>query len=204
MLGYDQNILIDTIFIKLPNGLLYYGQPFCNPTSVVRLGLDCKVEYTNANQGIMPEAHNIWVQYMQSEENDLDNIFQQRIPSFPILYFSWTPPNQIHQLPEHLPAGIALSMLSKRCKKPQQWVLHPQAQEYTVVIQTKFKDHHGYADCVDGFIQVVKQTNKMHIVPVGAMVGPAHLVRENAASSGIDSVWLVNNHVDVDAYLIVY
>jgi hypothetical protein len=56
MLGYDQNVLIDSIFIKLQNGLLYYRQPFHTPTSVERLRLDCKVEYTNANQGIMPEA----------------------------------------------------------------------------------------------------------------------------------------------------
>jgi len=85
VLGYDQNVLIDSIFIKLQNGLFYYHQPFYNPTSVERLGLDCKVEYTNANQGIMPEAHNIWVQYTQSEENDLDNTFQGRILSSPVL-----------------------------------------------------------------------------------------------------------------------
>jgi len=95
MLGYDQNVLIDSIFIELQNGLLYYHQPFHNPTSVERPGLDCKVEYTNANQGVMREAHNIWVQCTQSEENDLDNTFQGRIPSFPVLHFSWTPPNQI-------------------------------------------------------------------------------------------------------------
>jgi len=59
VLGYDQNVLIDIIFIKLQNGLLYYRQPFHNPTSVECLGLDCMVEYTNANQEIMPEAHNI-------------------------------------------------------------------------------------------------------------------------------------------------
>jgi len=35
-----------------------------------------------------------------------------------------------------------------------------------VVIPTKYKDPHGWADCVDGFIRVVKQTDKMHIVPV--------------------------------------
>jgi len=91
VLGYDQNVLLDSILIKLQNGLLYYSQPFHNPTSVERLGLDCKVEYTNANQGIMPEAHNIWVQYTQSEENDHDNTFQGQIPCFLVLYFSWTP-----------------------------------------------------------------------------------------------------------------
>jgi len=117
MLGYDQNVRIDSIFIKLQNGLLYYRQPFYNPTSVECLGLDCKVEYTNANQGIMPEAHNSWVQYTQSEENDLDNTFQGPIPSFPVLYFSWTPPNHILQFQVCLPAGKAISTFSQRCKK---------------------------------------------------------------------------------------
>jgi hypothetical protein len=92
VLGYDQNVLIDSVFIKLQNRLLYYCQPFHCPTSVEHLGLDCKVEYTDANQGIMPQYHNIWVQYMNSE---LDNTFQGRVLSFPVLYFSWTPPNQI-------------------------------------------------------------------------------------------------------------
>jgi len=46
--------------------------------------------------------------------------------------------------------------------------------------------------------------NKIHIVPSGVIVGPAHLVRENAASDGMDSVWLVNDDVDVDMYWTVY
>jgi len=177
VLRYDQNILIHSIFVKLQNGLLYYRQPFHNPTSVEHLGLDCKVEYTNANQGIMPEAHNIWVQYTQDEENDLNNTFQGWIPSFPVLNFSWTPPNQIIQFQECLPAGKAISTFSKRCKRTQQWVLRPEAQEYTVVIPTKFKDLHGWVESVDRFIRVFKQTNNMHIVHVGAIVGLAHLVR---------------------------
>jgi len=86
----------------------------------------------------------------------------------------------------------------------QQWVLCPQAQEYAVVIPTKYKDLHAWADCVDGFIRVVKKTNKMHIVPVEAIVGPAHLVQTNAASGGMDSVCLLNNHVDLDTYWTVY
>ena len=73
-----------------------------------------------------------------------------------------------------------------------------------MVIPTKYKNPHGQADCVDRFIRVVKQTNQMHIVPFGAIVGLAHLVRENAASDRIDSVWLVNNHVDLDTYWTVY
>jgi hypothetical protein len=190
VLGYDQNVLTDDIFIKLQNGLLYCRQPFHFPTSGEHLRLDCKVENMNANQGIMPESQNIWVQYTDS---DLDNTFQGRVHSFLVLYFRWTPPNQILQSQKCLPAGNSISTFSTRCKTTQQWILHPHPQEYTVVIPTKYKDQHGWADCVDGFIQVVKQTDKMHILPVGAIVGPAHLVRENdAASDRIDSVWLVN------------
>jgi len=150
----------------------------------------------------MPESHNIWVQYMDS---DLDNTFQGQDSSFHVLYFSWTPLNQILQFQECLPAGNLISAFSTRCKKIQQWILRPQPLEYEVVIPTKYKDPHSWADCIDGFIRVVKQTDKMHIEPVGAIVGPAHLVTENnAASDRIDSVWLVNNHVDRDTYWTVY
>jgi hypothetical protein len=84
-------------------------------------------------------------------------------------------------------------------------MLHPQPQEYAVVIATKYKDLHSWADCVDGFIQVVKQTDKMHLVPVGAIVGPASVVRQtNATTDRIDGIWLVNTHVDLDTYWTVY
>jgi hypothetical protein len=74
-----------------------------------------------------------------------------------------------------------------------------------VVIPAKYKDLHGWADCVDGFIWVVKQTDKMHIVPDAAIVGPAHLVQENnAASDRINTIWLVNNDVNLDTYWTVY
>ena len=149
VVGYDQNVLIDNIFIKLHNGLLYFCQPFHCPTSVECLGLDCKVEYTNANQGIILESHNIWIQYTAS---DLDNTFQCHVPLVPVIYFSLIPPNQILQYQEHLPTGNAILTIFKRCKKTQQWILRPHPQEYAVVIPTKYKDRHGWADCVDGFI----------------------------------------------------
>jgi len=117
VLGYDQNVLIDIVFVKLQDGMLYYRQQFHCPTSVERLGLNCKVEYTDANQGITPESHNIWVQYTDS---DLNNPFQGRVHSFPVLYFSWTPLNQILQFQECLPAGKSISTVSKRCKKTHQ------------------------------------------------------------------------------------
>jgi hypothetical protein len=204
VIGYDQNVLLVSIFSTFQTGLLNYHQPLHNPTSVEHLGLDCKVEYTNANQQIMPQFHNIWVQYTQSEENHLDNTFQGQVPSLPVLYLSWTPPNQILQYQNLQPPGRALSTISKRCQTTQQCASRPQAQEHAVVIPTMFKALHGWADCVYRFIQVVKQMNKMHTVPIGAIVGPAHLVRQNAALGSIDSIRLVNIHVDLDAYWTVY
>jgi len=196
VLGYDQNVLRDCIFIKLRIGLLYYHQPFHCHTSVEHLGLDCKVEYTNANQGIMPESHNIWVQYTDS---DLNNTFKAWVLCFPVLYWSWTPQNQILQFREHLPVRRTISTISMRCTKSQQWMLRHQPQEYAAVIPIMYIDPHGLADCVDGFSWVVTQTDKMHIVRIRAIVGPAQLVRENnAASDRIDCVWLVNNHLDLD------
>jgi hypothetical protein len=138
-------------------------------------------------------------------ESDLDNTFQGRDPSFTVLYFGWTPLNQIVQFQDHLLAGKSISTFSRRCKKTQQWILPPQPQEYAVVIPTKYKDPHCWADCVDGFICVVKQADTMHSVPVRAIVGPAHLVRENnAASDTMDCVWLVNHPADLDIYWTVY
>jgi hypothetical protein len=193
VLGYAQNVLLDSIFIKLQNGVSYYHQPFHRCTSVERLGLHCKVEYTDANEGIIPESHNMWVQYTES---NLDNTFEGRVPSFPVLYCSRTPPNQILKFQGHLPTGKAICIFSKRFKKTQQWILCTQVLEYAVVIPTMYKHAYGWADGVDGYILDFKLTDIMHIVPVGAIVGPPQLVRENVASDRIDSVRLVNNHVD--------
>lgn len=43
-----------------------------------------------------------------------------------------------------------------------------------MVIPRKYKDGHARTDCVDGFIQVIKETYMMHNVPVEAIVGPEH------------------------------
>jgi hypothetical protein len=146
VLGYGQNVLLDSILITPQNGRLYYRQPFHNATAVECLGHDSQAEYTNANQGIMLEAHNIWVQYTHSGENDLNNTFKGQIPSFSVLFFSWTPPNQICHFQTRLPAEKAISTFSKRCNNSHQWVLRPRAQEYVVVIPTKYNDLHGWAD----------------------------------------------------------
>ena len=94
--------------------------------------------------------------------------------------------------------------ISKRCKKTHQWILHPQAQEYAVVSSTKSKDLHCWAGCVDKFIQMFKLSDMLHIVPVGAIIGPVHSKQENGTSDRSDSIWVGNNQVDLDSYCTVY
>jgi len=78
--------------------------------------------------------------------------------------------------------------------------LRSQAQEYAIVIPTRFEELYGWTDCIDGFSQTVKQTSKIHYVPVRAIVALSNVERKNAASDTIDTVWLLNNRVDLDIY----
>jgi len=68
----------------------------------------------------------------------------------------------------------------------------------------KYRDLYDWADSVDSCIWVVKLTEKMHIVPLRAIVGHAHLVPENSASDWFDCVLLVDDHIDLDTYCNVY
>lgn len=61
-----------------------------------------------------------------------------------------------------------------------------------------------YTYCIDWFVWIIQQTDKLHIVPVGAIVGLLHLVWENTASDIIDRIGLVNNHIDLNTYSRVY
>ena len=126
-LRYDQYVHIDSIFIKLQNGLLYYCQQFHCPTYVQHLELDCKVEHTNTNQGIMPESYHIWVQYTENVENDHNNNFQGRVPCVSIPYLSCTPPNLIFQYPECLPPEQCYRPCPKGVNRPRTgyYVLNP-------------------------------------------------------------------------------
>jgi len=133
VLRCHQNVLTDSILIKFQNGLLYYCEWFHCTTSAERLEHDCKVAYTNANQGIMPESHNIWVQYMES---DLPNNIQGLDPSFCVVHFGCTPLNAILHFQKDQPNRKTVLTFSKRCKKTQQWISCSQAEKDLVVIPT--------------------------------------------------------------------
>jgi len=71
-------------------------------------------------------------------------------------------------------------------------------------IPTKYNDLHCFADCVDRFIWVFKHTDWMHIVAVRAIIRQENVVQQNFASDRINSIWLVNYHLDLDTYWTVY
>jgi hypothetical protein len=131
------------------------------------------VEYNNANQGIMPQSHKIWIQHTG---RDFDNTFQGQVDSCLVLYFSRTLLNQILGFLQHLPGRKMILTILKRCKKTHQCLLHSQVQEYAVVVSTKYNNPPGWPDCIDAFIWVVEQTDKMHIDPDGAIARLEHLV----------------------------
>jgi len=142
------------------------------------------VEYANVNQGIKPDSHNCLVQYMQC---DLNNTFQGRDPSVPVLEFSCALPNQFLQFQGSLQAWNMISTCSKRCKNTEQLILCPPAEEDAMVFPAKYNNPIGSTDCLHRSIQIVQQTEKMYIVPVRASIGPAYLVCANSASTRIDS-----------------
>lgn len=72
------------------------------------------------------------------------------------------------------------------------------------MIPTKYNDRSGWAECVDWFIGVVRQTDMIYIVPVGTIVGLAQMVQQNSALDRNDSRWLVNIHVVFGTYWMVF
>jgi len=167
---YDQNGLLDTVLFKLQNGLLLHHQPFPSPISVECLVLYYKMEYMDANQEIISETYNIWVQYIESEENDLNYPFQSPVYSCPELYFCWTPLNQILQCQKFLSASIRMLALSNCYTKTQPWILYPQVQVYVVAIPIQIKDQHSWADWIHRFMHVVKCTKPIYHKPEEAVV----------------------------------
>jgi len=81
------------------------------------------------------------------------------------------------------------------CKNGEQYVYYMKVQEDALVIQIKYEDLAHYLNSFDEFIQVVKQTDTLHIVPVGEFVIVAHWVRENAVLHRMDSVRFVNKQM---------
>jgi hypothetical protein len=66
--------------------ILYCWQFLCS-TPVEHLELNRKVEYTTTNQYIIHESNTICFYCLNSDENYLNDIFQDQVPSFLILLF---------------------------------------------------------------------------------------------------------------------
>jgi hypothetical protein len=138
-----------------------------------------------AKEDVVSETHSYWVQDMES---DCENAFQGRVPTFPSSQGRWTPPIGILQCENYIPARRTILMFSKTYRTTQQWMLYLQVQEYASVGPTKYQDLHRCAACVDSFIWVAIQSDKMHIAHVVSIIGLAYLVRENTALDNINSI----------------
>jgi hypothetical protein len=56
------------------------------------------------------------------------------------------------------------------------------------------------ADCIDVIIWVDQYTDQMYIESIGAIVGLAHVLVENAASGSIHTLWHIKNPLYLDNY----
>jgi len=148
LLSHYENVLQENLIIQFQNCQFHCYQPFERANSVYYLGLEFIVEYTNGNQGIMPESHNNRVQCMPSKENHLHNIFKLSVPACPGINFRSIPWNLTFHLQESLSARNMISTYSRRFKKTQWCVLSAQTWQYEVVIITTYKDSYGWANCV--------------------------------------------------------
>ena len=97
--------------------MFHNHQPFHSPTFVQYLGVDSKVEYADTSEEMIPESHNNWVHYMQSDENDIVNSFKGQVTSFPVLYLSWTETNHSLQCLKHFQARPITLIYAKWCNK---------------------------------------------------------------------------------------
>ena len=137
VLRYHQREFIHSIFVWLQSGHLYHGQWYNIRPSVQHQGIDCKIDYTNINEGIMSEYHHIEVKYIESEMNDLDCSYHGQDSSVLGSYSSCTPANQIFQCLEPLLSGKIIVICITKCNMPPQWVSGVLAQVYVVDIKQK-------------------------------------------------------------------
>jgi len=137
------------------------------------------MEYTNANQQIIAESHVIRVQDMESEQDGHYNTCDISVHSFWVLYSSWTPPIHILQLQKCPTGRRTMLIFSTPYKKIQWWILQSQSQEYIAVTPIRWNDLYCCTDCVGGFTLIVKQINKIQLIPIVATLELAHFVGES-------------------------
>jgi len=74
---------------------------------------DITIKQTNADEAKVRKSYSVWVQHAESEHKHNDDNTEGRVRFFPILYYTFTPPNMILYVGEHLPEGKILFTFSK-------------------------------------------------------------------------------------------
>jgi len=144
----------------------------------------------------MSKCHNIWVQYTES---DLDNTFQGRVPSF--LYYSLAGPRWIRSS-NFRSACLPENQYRPFLKGQEESTMDIMSSSSRIYSDDTNKIQRSawlgwlcwqiYPDCKTDWYDAYYTFE--------AIVWPVHLVRQNAASDMIDSIWLVNDHVELDTY----
>jgi len=133
-----------------------------------------------------------------SNGGDHDNTFHGQLSSFRISYFNWPLPSLIPLSQQPLLGRNKISHSCIRCKKSIQSILYSWYQQYLVIIALQYNCSYSWTDWRDVFLWVVKWTSQMYITPIRAFVEWVHSVVENATLDWIDSVQLVNKHLEFD------
>ena len=182
------------------NKVRFVANGFHAPLVFARGLLDCSVQ--NVTSCLYKRPPQVVWERLDSSDN-IDGLRGRR-PAFPLLYFSLSPPLKVLDIQDViLKSRGSLKVFSKFIPSLKVSVVRPSTLELAAAVGTGFQHRFGDPEEVDGFIRVVKATGP-HVFAVDRIEGPAHLLPVNRTSTGSGSVWIINNHVDLDTYWDVY
>jgi hypothetical protein len=192
----------ETLLVRVHNKVASFAMDFHIPEDVKKVGLDCTINRPSQGSIHKRPAQSIWARVADNDWNE--DTFRGRRPTFPLLYFTFTPPLRVLEITDWI-AQVGGKLVTHAHFVPslQAWVKRPSPLELAIGIGTKFQHRSGDPEEVDGFVRVVKLPSP-HVLAVESIEGPCHLIPERLGEDGSGSVWIVNNQVDLDTYWDVY
>ena len=180
------------------NKVRFYANRFHTPLDHARGLLDCSVQNVSGCIYKRPPQ----VVWERLDGNTSDGLRGRR-PAFPLLYFSFSPPLKVLDIQDVIrKSGGSLKLFSKFIPSLRAFVARPSALGLAAAVGTGFQHRLGNPEVVDGYIRVIKAAGP-HVFAVDRIEGPCHLLPVSR-STGSGSVWIINNHVDLDTYWDVY
>jgi hypothetical protein len=193
----------EALLVTVHNKVASFAMDFHVPEDVNKVRLDCTINNRPSQVAIHKcPAQSIWARVADNDLNE--DTFRGRRPTFPLLYFTFTPPLRILEISDWIArVGGKLATHAHFVPSLQSWVKRPSLLELAIGIGTRFQHRSGDPEEVDGFVRVVKLPSP-HVIAVESIEGPCHLIPERMGEEGNGSVWIVNNQVDLDTYWDIY